>query len=185
MKAWDAIVIGGGIIGLSLAISLRKQGLRILIVERGEPGRESSHAAAGMLAGSGLEIPAPLRALAEESARLYPEFVYGIEDESGTKVDLREHGTILISEGGRFPEAARRLSREQLESLEPELNVELDGRGRPSPHCQFSAAYLAERSVDPRALVAAALKAEHDGVVADEAETLEHPSPSPRGRSRN
>ena len=77
VKSWDAIIIGGGIIGLSLAISLRKQGLRVLIVERGEPGREASYAAAGMLAGSGLEIPVPLRPLAEESARLYPEFVLG------------------------------------------------------------------------------------------------------------
>ena len=75
VKSWDAIIIGGGIIGLSIAIALRKQGLRVLIVERGEPGREASYAAAGMLAGSGLEIPVPLRPLAEESARLYPEFV--------------------------------------------------------------------------------------------------------------
>ena len=70
MKSWDAIIIGAGIIGLSLAISLRKQGLRVLMVERGEPGREASHAAAGMLAGSGSEIPAGLRILAKESARI-------------------------------------------------------------------------------------------------------------------
>jgi len=36
-----------------------------------------------MLAGSGLEIPSALRDLAEESARLYPEFVHELEDESG------------------------------------------------------------------------------------------------------
>ena len=45
MKSWDAIVVGAGIIGLSLAIELNKQGLRVLAVEKGEPGREASWAA--------------------------------------------------------------------------------------------------------------------------------------------
>ncbi len=167
MKSWDAIIIGGGIIGLSLAIALRKQGLRVLIVERGEPGREASYAAAGMLAGSGLEIPVPLRPLAEESARLYPEFVHELEDESGMKVDLREQGTILISSNGRFPETAELISSEQLQSLEPALATSAmfgsaqGGRGRAPLHDQSDiiAAYLSERSVDPRALVSAAIKA--------------------------
>src|SRR6266481_4311701 len=105
MKSWDVIIIGGGIIGLSLAISLRKRGLRVLIVERGEPGREASHAAAGMLAGSGGEIPPALRVLAEASARAYPEFVHELEDESGMRVDLRDQGTILLSGSEEFPEA--------------------------------------------------------------------------------
>ncbi len=132
VKSWDAIIVGGGIIGLSLAIALRKQGLRVLIVERGEPGREASHAAAGMLAGSGGEIPAALRVLAEESARIYPEFVHELEDESGVRVDLRDQGTILISSAGEFPEAAERISFEQLQALEPGLAVA--GRGRPALH---------------------------------------------------
>src|SRR5712691_8040139 len=104
MKSWDVITIGAGIIGLSLAISLRKHGLRVLILERGEPGREASYAAAGMLAGSGLEIPPALRVLAEESACLYPEFVHELEDESGLKVDLRDQGTVLLSHQGIFPD---------------------------------------------------------------------------------
>jgi glycine oxidase len=162
VKSWDIIIIGAGIIGLSLAISLRKQGLRVLIVERGEPGREASHAAAGMLAGSGGEIPAGLRILAKESARIYPEFVHELEDESGVRVDLRDQGTILLSSDGVFPEAAEPLSAGQLQALEPGLAMA--GRGRPAPHesiGEFTAAYLSERSVDPRALTAAAIKAAH------------------------
>jgi glycine oxidase len=159
VKTWDVIIVGAGIIGLSLAISLRKQGLRVLIIERGEPGREASCAAAGMLAGSGTEIPAKLRLLAEESARLYPEFAHELEDESGSRVDLREQGTILLSKDRSFPENAERLSRDQLQKLEPELAPELDGQGRPSPPNQVEAAFLNERSVDPRALTLAAIKA--------------------------
>jgi len=153
VKSWDAIIIGGGIIGLTLGIALRKQGLRVLIVERGEPGREASHAAAGMLAGSGGEIPPGLRVLAEVSARMYPEFVHELEDESGVRVDLRDQGTILISQNadGQFPEAARKISSEELLALEPELAMR--------DSSEKMAAHLAERSVEPRALVKAAIQA--------------------------
>jgi glycine oxidase len=147
VKSWDVVIIGAGIIGLSLAISLRKQRLRVLVVERGEPGREASYAAAGMLVGSGTEMPPAVKPLAAESARMYPEFAHELEDESGLKVDLREQGTILISCDSAFPDSAEPISRERLRSLEPELIV------------ASSAAYISERSVDPRALTAAAFKA--------------------------
>jgi glycine oxidase len=156
VKSSDAIIIGAGIIGLSLAIELRKQGLRVLIVERGEPGREASYAAAGMLAGWGSEIPTALRALAEESARMYPEFVYELESGSGLKVDLRDHGTILIACDGDLPDTAELLSPQRLKSLEPALTFPCSPN---STAPEVLAAYLLERSVDPRDLVAAALKA--------------------------
>src|SRR5208337_3511479 len=96
MKSWDVIVIGGGIIGLSLALELRKKGASVLVVERGEPGREASHAAGGMLADCIVETPAALQPLASASARMYPEFVHEVENESGLNVDLRDQGTLLF-----------------------------------------------------------------------------------------
>jgi len=156
VKSWDAIIIGGGIIGLSLAIELRKQPMSVLVVERGEPGREASYAAAGMLVGDGAEIPAALKSLAAESARMYPEFVHKLEDESSVKIDFREPGTILISSRDDFPASARLISPKQLQSMEPEL--------KPSSN-ENCAAYLPERSVDPRTLMTAAVKAaRHRGV---------------------
>lgn len=163
MKSWDVTIIGGGLIGLSLAISLRKEGLRVLVVERGEPGREASYAAAGMLA-AGAEIPPPLKSLAEESARAYPEFAHELEDESGLKVDLRPQGSISLSRINDT--AAEPLSPERLRALEPALAPpasECSGQGR-SPlegASEICAAYLSERSVDPRALITAAIKAAH------------------------
>lgn len=155
MKSWDVIIVGAGLIGLSLAISLRRQGLRVLVLERGEPGREASYAAAGMLSGSGVEMPSWLRPLAHASERSYPEFVHELEDESGLKVDLRDQGTILLSRDGDFPENAQPLSRAELYSLEPALAISARAPGQPLT------ARLMERSVDPRALVAAAIKAAH------------------------
>jgi glycine oxidase len=149
MKSWDVIVIGGGVIGLSLSIALRKKGATVLVAERGQPGREASHAAGGMLVDCLLETPAALQPLATASARMYPEFVYELQVESDMKVDLRDQGTVLI------PSAAH--------ASEPVLQ----SAPLPVPLAEFEPAladfhgpafYLQERSVDPRALTAAALQ---------------------------
>jgi glycine oxidase len=151
VKSWDVIIVGGGIIGLSIAIDVRKRGATVLIVERGEPGRESSHAAGGMLVDCSAETPAPLQALAIASARLYPEFAHELEVESGMKVDLRDAGTIVLP----APELVHEQPGFSLSSLLPaplaELEPSLADPKRP-------AFYLGERSVDPRALTAAAIK---------------------------
>lgn len=149
VKTWDVIVIGGGIIGLSLSIALKKRGARVLIIERGEPGREASHAAGGMLVDCPLETSSRLQPWATASARMYPEFAHELEVESGIKVDLRDFGTIFIPAddgNGHPPQTATALDRSALAELEPALIA-------PTPSF-----YLKERSVDPRALTVAALK---------------------------
>jgi glycine oxidase len=153
VKTWDVLIVGGGIIGLSLSIELRKRGANVLIVERGEPGREASHAAGGMLVDCPLETHAALQALASASARMYPEFAYELEVESGMKVDLRDHGAIVFPPQEHAREWEKALSEcavqgPKLAQLEPAL-------AEPNRH----AFLLKERSVDPRALTAAALKA--------------------------
>lgn len=158
MKTWDVIVIGGGIIGLSLAISLHKRGLKVLVVERGEPGREASHAAAGMLVDWPDETPAALQPLATASARMYPEFVHELQDESGAQVDLRDHGTLVFPSPQHVQHQQGFNTGSQLPAPLAEIEPALADLRRP-------AIYLKERSVDPRALVAAALKAaKHRGV---------------------
>ena len=146
VKTWDVILVGGGIIGLSLAIALRKRGAQVLIIERGEPGREASHAAAGMLVDCLDETPAALQALATASAHMYPEFALELQDESGIHVDLRDQGTIV------FVSADHDRRSEELPVPLARLEPALADPGHP-------ATFLKERSVDPRALVAAALKA--------------------------
>ena len=147
MRTWDTIIVGGGIIGLSLAIELRKRGLSVLIVERGELGHEASHAAAGMLADCPSELPQPLWQLATASAKMYPEFVHELEDESGIKVDLREQGTVLLSPRSLPADKLRTLAPSELAIREPEIKN--DG----------PVFFRAERSVDPRLLTKAAIAA--------------------------
>jgi glycine oxidase len=164
VKTWDVIVIGGGIIGLGLARELRKQGAAVLVVERGEPGHEASSAAGGMLVDGGDESPPVLRTLAMASAQMYPEFAQELQDESGVNVDLRSHGTLLFSESGQ-----------QLEKIA--------GAALPMPLAQMEPAlaptdrnafFLRERSVCPRALTEATLKAaRHRGVDLSSGTTVE------------
>ncbi|MGH9566511.1 MAG: glycine oxidase ThiO [Candidatus Angelobacter sp.] len=158
MKTWDVIIIGGGIIGLSLALALRKRGMQVLIVERGAPGREASSAAAGMIADFAPELPPSLLPLAIASARMYPEFVHELQDESGVDADLRDNGTLLLSgqassiliwkSGWEAEDDIEPLSPEALAQLEPELKLR-----------EHAAFFRKERSVDPRALTAAAIRA--------------------------
>jgi glycine oxidase len=187
VKTWDVIIIGGGIIGLSLAIALRKRGATVLVVERGEPGREASHAAGGMLVDCPLETPAALQALATASARMYPEFAHELEVESGMKVDLRDQGTVLFLSEHHLGHPAltspemrpKAISIADIERLEPVLKLKETDADRAElqsfrDECAAEhsveeiraffrsipgrALHLKERSVDPRALTAAALK---------------------------
>jgi glycine oxidase len=150
VKSWDVIIVGGGIVGLSLSIELRKSGASILVVERGEPGRESSHAAGGMLVDCAVETAPAVQELATASARIYPEFVQELEAESGLKVDLRDQGTILLPSAEHAAHPALQASRidpVQLSEFEPSLS-----------ECDCPVFLLKERSVDPRALTAAVIK---------------------------
>ena len=161
MKSWDVIVIGGGIIGLSLAIELRKNGASVLVVERGEPGREASHAAGGMLVECSLETPKALQALAAASAQMYPEFVHELQVESGLRVDLRDQGTIVFAPAEHVHQRPG-FTLEDLLKLLPAPLAELEPALADFKQPAF---YLKERSVDPRGLTAAALgAAKHRGV---------------------
>ena len=158
MKTWDVIIVGGGIIGLSLAIALRKRGARVLTVERGEPGGEASSAAAGMLVECSSETPSVLQPLVTASARMYPEFVLELQDESGHDVDLREQGALVFPPPEHVFDRPGFTTASLLPGPLKELEPALATPDRP-------AFYLKERSVDPRALVAAVVKAaRHRGV---------------------
>lgn len=45
----DVIVLGAGIVGVSIALHLQERGRRVLLVDRGEPGAETSHGNAGLI----------------------------------------------------------------------------------------------------------------------------------------
>lgn len=94
----DAIVIGGGIIGSSIALRLAQAGLRVFVFDRGPAGGEASSAAAGMVAPLAEKAGTPpFDDLCRLSHELYPEFVAEIEALSEQKVNYRRDGTLLLA----------------------------------------------------------------------------------------
>ena len=149
----DVIIAGGGIIGVSIALELRERGVQVLVLDRAEPGQEASSAAAGMLAAFDPETPAALCPLAQESARIFPDYVRKLESLSGMQVDLRSQGTIALFDGSSVPAAPavgtyHKLSADELRRIEPAVAIQ-----------GYSAFLVEESSVDPVLLMRAALKA--------------------------
>ena len=94
----DIIVIGGGIIGASIAWKLALAGLRVTLLDAGSVGGEASWAGAGMLAPGGEIVSRePWLDLALESMRLYPRFVDELQAVSGVTIDYRVCGGIDVT----------------------------------------------------------------------------------------
>ncbi len=96
MDRLDAIIIGAGIIGCSLARELAGGGMRPLVIDRGTVGGEASSAAAGMLSPSAeAETPDALFALGRSSLQCYPAWISGLISETGMDPQYRTEGTLL------------------------------------------------------------------------------------------
>jgi D-lysine oxidase len=79
MARTDAIVLGAGIIGTSIALHLAKRGLAVALVDRGGPGEETSYGNAGVIEGNTLfphPFPRQLGALMRIACRRTPEANY-------------------------------------------------------------------------------------------------------------
>ncbi|WP_043755680.1 glycine oxidase ThiO [Methylobacterium oryzae] len=94
-------VIGGGLIGLSIAWRLARAGRTVTVLERETIGAGASLAATGMLAPAAEHEPGsdPLLPLALDSLRLWPGFRDALEAESGRTIDYRADGTLVLAVG--------------------------------------------------------------------------------------
>jgi D-amino-acid dehydrogenase len=54
MAKTDAIVLGGGIVGASVALQLAKRGVAVALVDRRGPGEETSYGNSGVIGGAGI-----------------------------------------------------------------------------------------------------------------------------------
>ena len=85
----DVAIAGGGIIGLSLGLELRRRGLSVIVIDRQQAMSSASWAAGGMLAVHDPQNPAELLPLSLRSWELYPGYLERVEALSGKKVPLR------------------------------------------------------------------------------------------------
>ena len=95
----DIVIIGGGVIGLTIARALALRGVRdVCLVERGNLGTEASWAAAGMLLPQ-VEADAQdeFFNLACQSRDLYPDFAAALREETAIDVELDTTGTLYLA----------------------------------------------------------------------------------------
>jgi glycine oxidase len=130
----DVIVVGGGVIGLSIAVELAGQGVAVAVVEQGDFGREASWAGAGILPPGNLEAAhtpeAQLRAL---SHCLWPDWAESLEAETGIDPGFARCGGLelrLAPKGDELSDEIRAWRNEdvRVEPLSPEAARQLEPR---------------------------------------------------------
>jgi len=142
-KKFDAVIVGGGVIGLSIARSLALRGVRkICVIERQECGTEASYAAAGMLAPQAeADSPDEFFQLLCRSRDLYPDWALSLKAETGIDIELDLTGTLYLSFTDderreldhRFDWqlkaglSAERLTIQEARSLEPQISLSVTG----------------------------------------------------------
>jgi glycine oxidase len=92
------IIVGAGSAGLGIGWRLAQAGATVTVIDRAQPGRGATWAAAGMIAVAG-ETGGSGDAEAElsrQSSMLWPEFAKELEEASGTKVDYAQSGALMV-----------------------------------------------------------------------------------------
>lgn len=140
VERYDAVIVGGGIIGLASAWRASQRGLRVCVLERERPGCGATWAAAGVLA------PDPetqgFTALAHRSADLWPAFAEELHESTGIDPGYTRCGTLVLSFDDSRPDGEW-LEAHELHALEPGL----------SDDCRGAALLEQDAQVDPRRAV--------------------------------
>jgi glycine oxidase len=93
----DVIVIGAGVIGLFSAWELADAGLKVLVIERGEPGREASWAGGGILSPlHPWRYPEPVLALSRWSQIAYSRIARKLSEQTGIDPEWTQSRLLIL-----------------------------------------------------------------------------------------
>ncbi|MEH1827850.1 MAG: glycine oxidase ThiO [Nostoc sp.] len=91
----ETVIIGGGVIGLAIAIELKLRGTNVTVLCR-DFQAAATHAAAGMLAPDAENIPnGAMRSLCWRSRALYPDWTRKLEELTGLNTGYRACGILV------------------------------------------------------------------------------------------
>jgi glycine oxidase len=164
-SGYDAIFVGGGVIGLASAWRAAERGARVCVLEAERPGDGATGVAAGMLAPAGEASwgEEALLSLNLESLRRWPAFTEELERASAVEIGFAQQGALHVA-----------LDRDEAESLRRSYDLHrqlgLDSEWLTARACRKLEPGLAtgvrggahvpgEASVDPRRVVAGLLAA--------------------------
>lgn len=169
----DVVVVGGGIIGLSIAWRASQRGLSVTLLERDRAGGATSRVAAGMLAPVAEaefgEAGRRLLDLGLRSAEMWPGYAAEIEDATGMPVKLLLVATLMVA---RDEDEARELERQLayrdslgLDTERLRASVAREREPGLAPTVRLALEAPGDHSVEPRqALAALRLACERAGV---------------------
>ncbi len=137
----DLVIIGGGIIGCTIAYYATQAGLKTIVVEKNpRPTQEASWAAAGILAAHA-STDQPYAQLSRKSLSLFPQLAVDLHQATGIDIELRSNGSLFLcfnqEEFQNWSGLAKRrqnrglsaeiLSPPEIEKLEPMASREIIG----------------------------------------------------------
>ena len=146
----DIVLIGGGVIGLSIAYELATRGASVRVLDQGPLGQESSWAGAGMITpGNPSGAKSPETRLRAESFVRWPDWAARLQDETGIDTGFGRCGGIELSPDHSASDVSAIAAKFQsegvhaevvclreLRTLEPNLHPELGEAVHLPDYCQ-------------------------------------------------
>ena len=135
----DVLIVGAGVVGLSLAYELTCAGASVRVIDSRPPGTQASWAAAGIIpAVCGENAGDSFRKLEALSGQLYSEWAAHLAEVTGIDVEYRRCGSITLARSPgeaaalavSIPEQqsegaiVRAITQSELSRLEPDLALE-------------------------------------------------------------
>ncbi len=131
----DCLIVGGGVIGLSLAYELAGHAWRVRVIDCGRPGREASWAGAGILPPASPFADDPLEQLTALSNEMHRQWSVELLASSGVDSGYRRSGALYVARNAIAAQqldyfaglaharkiAAQRLTPSELDEIEPSL----------------------------------------------------------------
>lgn len=140
----DVTVVGGGVIGLSIACELAGQGRSVRVVDRAAFGTEASWAGAGMLPPGNPRVAADAEpALRGSSHELWPEWTQFLREETGIENGFQICGGLQLRTVTELDTVEAELRTWQAEGVEVErLDVDQLLELEPDVHPDHAFGYL-------------------------------------------
>jgi D-amino-acid dehydrogenase len=108
----DVVVVGGGLVGMSAAYRLARDGARVTLVDAGRAGQATAAGAGIISPGDRFGDDGPILPLVERATNFYPELLASLADDGERLTGYEVVGTLHIAsseeEATRLPAVARR-----------------------------------------------------------------------------